>query len=493
MKKVLSIIIALSLLFVSCSQTSEPESGIQSDTVEVRSYSHDERMELLDDTKLRFPRSFYDPDALERYFDTLHVIQAEYTSPGSVPDSAFAEFEAARDSLAVSYRGDYPVIVIDAPENLAKEYMTGSVSVIDDGEILSADVEIKVRGNSTADAPKKPYNIKFDEKVSLFGIEEGKKWSLLANMFDKTLIRNKLALDFGLNVGLNYTSQSEFCEVWVNGRFMGNYLCCEPVSDGANRVGIKTDEFDFILEITPFGGWSFKTRAGVPILYDSPDDPSVKQREYLDRLLEAAETAMKTGDPAEYGQYIDIESFVNLYILMELFKDVDGYWKSLYFYVEDGKLYAGPPWDFDLTCGNVSEVYEEENYFTYHNVRGRGDDSGDSTRGLRMDEGWWQILLDTDAFSGYVRERYNELQPLIVNIYEDNELGQNQIDRLIEANRESFEREYLPSDEGGAGWDIAECYSIYAGESKGSYEDNVEFLRDWLMRRNEWLLENIGK
>jgi spore coat protein CotH len=275
---------------------------------------------------------------------------------------------------------------------------------------------------------------------------------------------------------------------------MGNYLCCEPVSDGANRVAVDTSANDFILEITPFGGWSFVTGAGVPIYYDSPENPTPMQKEFLKNLLDAAEKAMKTGDINEYSKYIDVDSFVDLYIMMELFKDVDGYWKSLYFYVKDGILYAGPPWDFDLVCGNVSTTYKEDNYYNYHNSHGYGDKSNDSTHGLRMNEGWWKILLATEKFSSLVRERYVELQPLIINLYEDNSEGKNQIDSLIIKNGDSFSREYKDSGtELNAGWDISKSYSIYAGESKGSYEDNVEFLRDWLIRRNAWLIENIGR
>ena len=493
MKRSLISLILLTSLLVSCSGGSDapelPETAYQG-----KSYSHEERIALLDDTALKLPVSFYDPDAKDEYFRLLNIIRGEYTDPGTVADEYFAQFEAARAALTCTYRSDYPVIAISAPSNLGREYMTGSVTVIDGGEVIESEVEIKIRGNSTSAAPKKPYNIKFPEKASLFGMEEGKKWSLLANMFDKTLLRNKLALDFGGRLELDYVSQSEFCEVWVNGKYAGNYLCCEPVSDGKNRVGVDTAAYEFILEITPFGGWSFVTGAGVPILYDSPEEPTEAQRGYLDKLLESAEAAMLSGDPKEYSKYIDVDSFVDLYILMELFKDVDGYWKSLYFYVKDGILYAGPPWDFDLTCGNVSTTYSEENYFNYHNSNGHGDKSGDSTHGLRMDEGWWAILLDTDEFSARVRERYTELQPLIINLYSDNELGRCQIDRLIDENAESFAREYKGgSDDYNAGWDISECYSIYAGESKGSYEDNVEFLRGWLERRNDWLIENIGK
>lgn len=470
----------------------EPE--VTTDAYDGRTYSNEERLALIDGAVLKLPSSFYDPDAKAEYFEKLNAIRDEYVEPGVIPDRAFWEFEQAKAKLTVSYSVDYPVAVLNIPENLGKSYEDGHIIVIDGGEVIESDVSVKVRGNSTASAEKKPYNVKFPEKVSLFGIEEGKKWSFLANFFDKTLIRNKLALDFASELELDYVSQSSFCEVWVNGKFVGNYLCCEPVSDGKNRVEIDTSKYDFILEVSPFGGWDFMTGAGVELIYDSPEEPTEKQKKHLSELLEKAETAMKSGDPKQYSKYIDVDSFVDLYVMMELFKDVDGYWKSLYFYVKDDILYAGPPWDFDLTCGNVSTSYKEDNYYDYHNTHGHGDGSGDSTHGLRMVHGWWKILLGDEEFSSLVRERYVELQPLIINLFSDNELGQNRIDLLVGANADSFAREYKQNEtEYNAGWDIDKCYSVYAGESKGDYDDNIEFLRGWLEQRNDWLLENIGR
>ncbi|MBQ8509261.1 MAG: CotH kinase family protein [Clostridia bacterium] len=489
-KRLLSLLLASLLALTACGGSASPD-----ETQESRTYTHDERMEILDDTALKLPVDFYETEAKARYFETLDIIRQEYFEPMSVADQCFTDFLEAKAALTCSYRSDYPVIVITAPNNLGKTYADGYVTVIEDGEIIESDVTIKVRGNSTAGAPKKPYNIKFPESVSLLGMEEGKKWSLLANMFDKTMLRNKLALDFAGEMGLAHTSQSEFCEVWFNGKYQGNYLLCEPVSDGKNRLDLDTSGNEFILEITPFGGWSFKSGAGVEILYDSPEDPTEAQKTYLNKLLDLAEAAMESGDLKECAKYIDVQSFIDLYCMMELFKDVDGYWKSLYFYVKDDKLCAGPAWDFDLSCGNVSKTYVEDNYFNYHNSNGYGDKSNDSTHGLRMAHGWWAILLESEEFASMVRERYLELQSLIVNLYEDNELGGNRIDALIEENGASFNREYTKDDGSGygAGWSISEIYSIYAGESMGDYEDNVEFLREWLRDRNAWLLENIGK
>ena len=141
--------------------------------------------------------------------------------------------------------------------------LTASITAIDNQgkykDIVDATnkTTIKVRGNSTALADKKAYNITFNKKKDLFGLSSAfdgtgagaKKWSLLANAFDKSLIRNKLALDLNTAFGIPFTSQSRFVDLYLNGRYMGNYLLVESVEAGTDRVNIDSEnpESDDIL------------------------------------------------------------------------------------------------------------------------------------------------------------------------------------------------------------------------------------------------------
>ncbi len=483
----IAALLAVMLAFSACGEAQD----ITVPEAPSKTYTHEERMEILDNTKLPMSGSFYDPELREQYFEQLKVINEEYHTPGVVADAEFTEFLRIRSEL-LGGSSAYPTLQIEAGRVSRNNYTDATVTIIDGDEVRTEEITIKIRGNSTAEAPKKPYNIKFNESISLVGLEEGKKWSLLANMYDKTFLRNRLALDFARAIGIKYTSECEYVEVWMNGTYLGNYLLCEPISDGKNRVPIQTDAFDFILEVAPGGDRSFTTDAGVPILYDNPETPTAEQEEYLKEFLDDMEAALETEDMSMYSEYIDVGSFIDLYLTMELFKDVDAYNKSLFVFVEDGKLYAGPPWDFDLTCGNVSTTFEGENYYLYHNVKGYGDNSGDSTHGFMLDEAWFGTLLDDPDFSQMLRERYEELQPLITSLYDGED---NMIDTLVNLNAVSFAREYRDGDLGdhGAGWDVYKNYSPYSGDSKGDYSANVEYLREWLRDRNAWLLENIGR
>ena len=155
---------------------------------------------------------------------------------------------------------DVPQVYIYTTGNVSTEYHQKAdvtVSVVDkDGgtykDICDNACNIKIRGNTTAGAPKKPWNIKFSSKKSVLGMDKGKKWCLLANSFDKSLMRNYLSYNMGLENGVTYTSQSRFVEVYINGTFNGNYLMTEPVEAKKERVDIdayNSESDDILLEL----------------------------------------------------------------------------------------------------------------------------------------------------------------------------------------------------------------------------------------------------
>jgi hypothetical protein len=152
--------------------------------------------------------------------------------------------------------GDIERIYITSEQNInslsKNSYVAAEVAVVlKDGTVQLSDLnaQVKLRGNSTSKAEKKPLKIKLSSKQSLLGMDKGKKWNLLANAFDKTLIRNKLCLDLGEKMGLAYLSQSRFVDVYYNDELMGNYLITEPVEAGTGKVEIEENGSDFMIEL----------------------------------------------------------------------------------------------------------------------------------------------------------------------------------------------------------------------------------------------------
>ena len=157
-------------------------------------------------------------------------------------------------------------------------------------------------------------------------MEEGKKWCILANAFDKTLIRNALCFDLANKMGLNYISQYRFVDLYYNDKYTGSYLITEPVELGSNLVDIEEEGDDFMLEVERERKEDdvtyLYTKSGVRFAINVRKSLQMYSLLLLRKVSEI-ETALKTYRYSEYSKYIDVDSFVNYYIVCEIFKAVD--------------------------------------------------------------------------------------------------------------------------------------------------------------------------
>lgn len=353
-------------------------------------------------------------------------------------------------------------------------------------KVTEGEAEISLRGNSTSSAPKQPFNIRFSEKVSVLGMDKGKRWVFLANMYDKSLMRNYIAYYLGDKMGLPYTSKCRYADVYIDGEFKGNYTILEPVTDGKSRVDIDTSNYEYIFEVDMNRGscafYIDRPKVGQRFGVIRPHEVTEDDKMVITEFFDLMENALLTHDMSKYSKYIDVDSFVNMYIHSELTKSIDVYDFSTKYFLKDGILYAGPIWDYDLAMGNVSSTCAEEKYYIYCNNEGYGTGSGDTADGVWMDNYWFHELLQDPEFCALVVKRFDEVYPILENLYADNELGENVIDWLLDNYGASFLRNY---DE--AGWDINRQYSGLAKNEQLPYLDEVEWLRDWLKRRVEFL------
>ena len=377
---------------------------------------------------------------------------------------------------------------------------------------------INVRGNTTSKAAKKPYNIKFEEKEDIFGMGKAKKWSLLASTFDKSLIRNKIGLDFMRKLeenhknGMQYTSNCKYVDLYIDGKYLGNYLFTESVEVGESRVDIDLSQ-DVLLEIAndckvqvdryDEESYYFKTKE-LDLLFaiNEPErsedseysfDPASKNKpefvkntkEFLDKFEK--EIIKKNGN---IEKYIDVESFVDYYLTAELFMIKDIKFSSTRFYIKDGKLYAGPLWDLDLSSGNMSDNKSYKGFYAQKLL-------------------WFKHLMKNDAFKKRVKERYKEIKPLIKNIYKED----GDIDKAYEEIKESakcnYEKAYNKfTSKEGWGYDViygvlgfyeaeeakvlgAEDFVFGSNDAHDNYEDYVKEFKKWMKNRDKWLKENL--
>ena len=371
-------------------------------------------------------------------------------------------------------------------------------------DVVDTASDIKIRGNSTAGAEKKPYNFKLNKKQELLGMNgKAKKWSLLANAFDKSLIRNALVMQLASTMGLNYTSECRFVDVYLNGTYSGNYLLIESVETGSGRIEISDPEDvannDVVLEVDNNGRDAAETfhleRSGMGVLF-MLGEPEFEPTEtdkielYKDKiantqnLIANFEEALKNDDYEEASKYVDMDSFAKFYLVNEIFRNNDFNFSSTRFYVKDNVMYGGPCWDYDLSSGNLGEYYngEYKDGVTYNSFKAQ-------------ELVWYSYLMKNTQFKNLVAKYYKEYLPYIQAIYDGSKVEEGfGIDAFVNQYRSSFERNYVSKEQLGAGWsitnpDMADAYSYANFRQWNTYDDSIEFLRDWMQNRDNWLRE----
>ena len=304
---------------------------------------------------------------------------------------------------------DVPKIFITTQTNVTRDYCAAAVRVIDkkggtEPELSDTGAKVKIRGNSTSSGAKKPFNIKFSSKTDLLGMGKNKKWCLLANCYEKTLLRNQTVLDFSAAIGLAYTPKYRVCDVYLNENFLGSYLVTDAIGASKTRVDIDTDANEFILErdsYTDEGTTYFTTDIyGIRFGINEPDEQTAEQKAWLFDFVAKAERALAGGSLEEIEKYFDVDSMVDFYIVLEYFKNVDVGTGSTRFYIKNGRIYGGPVWDFDLSAGNCSSDY----YRDYNNV----GTSGNSWEGLWCERMWFRPLLSVPSVREKLAARYAE-------------------------------------------------------------------------------------
>ena len=279
-------------------------------------------------------------------------------------------FPCISTSAATSQNPSVPKIEIttDAGNGLSLEkadgYVGAHITITDaDGSAVDDTISLKVRGNSTAmeHVTKKSFNFKFAKKTEILGMGKGKKWALLANCFDPTLLRNYLAFDLAQELDLPYTSQQRYAEVWLDGSYRGCYTVYEPVQEGTDRVDIDIEsndgKKDFLLEYEASrteADVSYVSAGGLRFAMSDPDEPTEDQLAYVTDTLNNIINTLKNGTEEEIRQTIDVDSFAKFYLLNEYAKTGDFGLSSVFFFYKDGILYAGPAWDYDLALGNLN-------------------------------------------------------------------------------------------------------------------------------------------
>lgn len=395
----------------------------------------------------------------ERYEDEQDLI---YMQSENLPSVEIETLSGTLDEL----RADR-----EATESAAVVITMADGSVHYEGRIE----KFKTRGNSSWALDKKPFQFKLEEAADLFGMGSDKTWVLLANGYDETGVRNSLALWLADQAGIAYTPESQLVDLYCNGEYQGCYLLCEKVQADESRVDIGEGfllqrELEDRWQIAVYleGQAGFQTDRGDYYLIDSPEVPTQEQVDAVAALVQAAEDAAYAADGRHpetgelFTEYLDLDSFVDKYLLEEVTKNYDGGVTSAFYYVPEGewKLYAGPPWDYDVCWGNCTL-----------------DDISSNPEGVTelTDHIWgtqlYGALMDQEIFYSEVLAQFEETWlPLL------KKLSESAIDEAVAYSGASMSMDHTR-------WsDMINRYQYYE-----TYEDNVRYLKYFVESRTEFL------
>lgn len=267
--------------------------------------------------------------------------------------------------------------------------------------------KMKGRGNYTWTYSKRPYQVSFDEKISMLGMPKSKKWLFITNYTDGSLTRSAMFYKLTQELGIQYAITFETADVYINGKYNGTYLVTSKVESGTNRVEI-TDS-DYLMEIDNYTDpIQFTTeRTNKKITIKSPDveDATVEEQQ---AVINAAKAYIDSIESLIYDENvtyeklsskIDMESFAKCYWVYEISLNYDAMYGSSYMYTKDGLLHMGPMWDYDNTLNLLTKNAIPLN--TYYLL---GNTGGAASKRLR----WYNELMKRQEFSDLVDKVFLE-------------------------------------------------------------------------------------
>ena len=398
----------------------------------------------------------------------------------------FSIFLSCSDDLYVEPALKIPTINIEINNfeeiNSKDDYVKGTFEFNSrdyDFEDFVQPIKIRGRGNSTWAMPKKSYQFKLEEKHNLFNFPEDKKWLMLANYSDKTMLRNALAFELGYLSKLDWTPNYHFAEVVINGKAKGLYQFTEKVETGdSNRV--KIGDEGFLLEVDQlsridFDDISFWTEKNLLFVVKDPDlESGSSELEKIKSYVIQTENVLY-GDEFDnpytgYSKYIDVDSFVDWYLINEISKNNDAiFFSSVYMnYVSGGKLKMGPIWDFDIAFGNIN--YNNNEKIDGFYVRNAP---------------WIERLFQDKFFVEKVKSRYNYFYNNKNTIIDKSNYYSQQL-ALARLNNENIWKTL-----GKYVWPNNVTFN--SSWSSSPFKEEQNYLNSWISDRMDWLNVEINK
>lgn len=374
-----------------------------------------------------------------------------------------------------------------SPEQIAlgdtsAEYFNNQVSF---NNFSYDNVKIEGRGNLSWNMPKKPYQLKFSEKISPFNLPGAKKWVLLADYLDETHLRNNLAFYLENIFNFEKPLHGTYAEVYIDNIYYGLYYLTEKIEINKNRINLK-DSLGLIVELDNLHNIDetcpYFTKSGNCLdLHDivNPDN-SDDSIDLFIKKFDTLEIAIENQDYETIKTLIDVDSFARYFLLSEFSNNPDAYGTSFYMYLdgEEDKIHAASGWDFDLAFGNQGFSFldiEPDLYLSPENTMFLKDyikndyplkTSSDNNLDRLAD--FIYSLLDVPEFEARVKEIYRE------TLSGHGEELLNYINSQADYIKDAASRDK-------ARWKLS-----------GDFDEEVAYLLDWVERRYNHFEEVYG-
>ncbi|MCP3933374.1 MAG: T9SS type A sorting domain-containing protein [Bacteroidetes bacterium] len=393
---------------------------------------------------------------------------------------------------------DEPRIVADMGLIYNGEGQTNSV--FDTWNEYSGKISIERRGESSQGFEKKSYSLEFqnddgsNNNVSVLGLPKENDFVLHGPYSDKTLMKNVLTYELFRRTG-RWAPRTRYIELLINGDYRGIYVLTEKIKRDDNRVDIDKLTDNDILPLDISGGyilrrdkkgglatdeyWTspvpqpYHERMWYEYYYPERGKLTDDQANYIKDWMQTFDEMMTSDnfdDPnTGYSEYIRVKSFIDMMFINEITKGIDNYLFSTYFYKENdtdgGQLVAGPPWDFNISYGNVNYGYDWNAPETF----GWGYPQGSRVY-------WFERLMEDETYKNKVYCRWTEFRETIFS----DENVEGIIDSCVLVLGDAVDRNF-------AKYPTLGTYIWPNLLYPDTYEEEIENLRTWLLDRLAWM------
>ncbi len=368
---------------------------------------------------------------------------------------------------------------------------------------LQSRININIRGSSSQSFPKKGYGFHLlnednsNRKIDLLGMPAEHNWILHGPYSDKSLMRNKISYEMSSDMG-HYAPRTRFIELFLHQGddplsapdYQGVYLLVERIKIAKGRLELE--------ELEPFhnswpeisGGYIIKndrlnpgesgmvTNRGSRLAFVRPNEQNIssEQKEYIKSYVDSLEALLVSADfndpSTGYPALLDVNSFIDYHLLTEICKEIDGFRLSTFLFKDRlGKLHIGPVWDFNLSLGNADYLLGWQPEGWYYPL---------------IDEyeylfGWYNRLFNDDNFTKAYATRYRQLRQFVFSNEQLIGKIRNYQNQLQSAQVRNFIR-----------WDILGQYVWPNYFIANTFDEEIDFMVDWLERRLAWMDSQLG-